>query len=74
MAEIKAAGTELKGKELMMAAIVEWNKQKSDASGGSEQDLNALESEISDHDHDQIENQMPKSNGNGKSGKGKGVK
>ena len=28
MAEIKEAGTELKGKELMQAAIVEWNKQK----------------------------------------------
>jgi len=28
MAEIKASGTELKGKELMMAAVEEWNKHK----------------------------------------------
>ena len=28
MAEIKEAGTDLKGKELMLAAITEWNKEK----------------------------------------------
>ena len=56
MAEIKEAGTELKGKDLMKAAIVEWNKKK--AANAEENKNSDAISETDDNKTDN-EEQLP---------------
>jgi len=71
MAEIKESGADFKGKELMQAAIVEWNKLK------AQNELIALmqepdaEPKTDDADSDADAEEMPKAS---KSKKGKGNK
>ena len=65
MAEIKEAGTELKGKDLMKAAIVEWNKEKA-----AKSDDHKSQPETEAETEDESEPEAPAAKGKAEKGKG----